>query len=736
MRRIPKILTHFVDATETINLNLIVTVIDNNNNNKHIASRRILALFSAPLSDTLFPIQLFHFYLSFLLAHWEYLVERTLSIRTAIASYICVSLRVFDTGSRMLMSKKEDMMKVLYKRTDGAKAMLAGLKREVDERYSCSLQKMTHTMSSFSSGASGKMLWLTVLLAMGIVNAHEMGGMDMGMDVSTTTGPVASNTSMPVASVSPVPFEPKHLHGLPILQRPGLSAGEQLYWSQYNTTTYFSVDKGNKAALHFHVFSLVSCVLFFYPVCLALHSIKSSWYLLALLVNLVVVVSSLFALTVFASSFPDDLYPHNCYSKTSWILFLAIVIHFVSAVVTKASNWVAGDDSLHDLNNDGFIPLQEMTPTPEGEAEDEVERGDAEDPLRFHKDEQKLKHGRDNFLSRLLGGGLVQRVAHKFGLPFGIIYKTLNYPLFIYLIADCCIGLAVGFLFGKGQRIFNLLAHWIKGGVFFVLGLVSLARYCGIGRGHGWAWNKIIVTRDHLRPPTSVLQRLLTFRGTITMEGIESFLIFFYGSTNVFLEHLAGAGGAWTPKDLQHVSIAFMYIGTGLCGLLTEFKLNRWKFEHAMQHSEGIDREEVEQSSPGYSPNPFPTFTIFWTGILMSQHAQASDTSRMVHMQWGYLLSYGSFFRLFTYVILFLVPNKDLKPSMPFTELISSFCLMCGGLVFMESTDQVIEALEFRGFTPMFSFNLSVGVVALLMAWEMVLLFWRNWLEKRQTSQL
>nr|CAI6413900.1 AAC_HP1_G0006610.mRNA.1.CDS.1 [Saccharomyces cerevisiae] len=53
------------------------------------------------------------------------------------------------------------------------------------------------------------------------------------------------------------------------------------------------------------------------------------------------------------------------------------------------------------------------------------------------------------------------------------------------------------------------------------------------------------------------------------MEFVESFLIFFYGSTNIFLEHLAGNGGAWTAKDLQHVSIAFMFIGTDLCGLLT-----------------------------------------------------------------------------------------------------------------------------------------------------------------------
>ena len=214
------------------------------------------------------------------------------------------------------------------------------------------------------------------------------------------------------------------------------------------------------------------------------------------------------------------------------------------------------------------------------------------------------------------------------------------------------------------------------------------------------------------------------------MEGLESILIFFYGSTNVFLEHLAAAGGAWTAKDLQHVSIAFMYIGAGLCGLLTEIKLNEWKFKQVVERSENhIPEEEVSSCSPGYSPNPFPTFTIFWTGILMSQHTQASEVSTKVHVQWGSLLSYGSFFRLLTFIVLFLVPSTNSVPAKPFTELITSFCMLCGGLIFMESTDQVIEAMEYSGYTPMFTLNLSIGIISLVMAWEMILFLWRDYLK-------
>lgn len=47
-------------------------------------------------------------------------------------------------------------------------------------------------------------------------------------------------------------------------------------------------------------------------------------------------------------------------------------------------------------------------------------------------------------------------------------------------------------------------------------------------------------------------------------EFVESFLIFFYGSTNVFLEHLAAWGSAWSPQDLEHISITIMFFGGGL----------------------------------------------------------------------------------------------------------------------------------------------------------------------------
>lgn len=53
-------------------------------------------------------------------------------------------------------------------------------------------------------------------------------------------------------------------------------------------------------------------------------------------------------------------------------------------------------------------------------------------------------------------------------------------------------------------------------------------------------------------------------RWTPSAEFCESFLIFFYGIANIFLEHLGGWGGEWTAQDLEHISITVLFIGGGL----------------------------------------------------------------------------------------------------------------------------------------------------------------------------
>lgn len=101
----------------------------------------------------------------------------------------------------------------------------------------------------------------------------------------------------------------------------------------------------------------------------------------------------------------------------------------------------------------------------------------------------------------------------------------------------------------RGQEIFSGLAHWIKGSVFFWYGLLTLGRWVGCFADRGWAWNVLPVSQGR-RKWSAVF--------------VESFLIFFYGVTNVFLEHLSSWGKEWSMIDLQHLGIAILFAGGGL----------------------------------------------------------------------------------------------------------------------------------------------------------------------------
>ena len=70
----------------------------------------------------------------------------------------------------------------------------------------------------------------------------------------------------------------------------------------------------------------------------------------------------------------------------------------------------------------------------------------------------------------------------------------------------------------------------------------------------GWSWN--------LKPSANIVGRRKA--NAPTAEFVESFLIFLYGSTNVFLEHLGSEDGMWSSTDLEHVSISIMFFGGGL----------------------------------------------------------------------------------------------------------------------------------------------------------------------------
>lgn len=99
------------------------------------------------------------------------------------------------------------------------------------------------------------------------------------------------------------------------------------------------------------------------------------------------------------------------------------------------------------------------------------------------------------------------------------------------------------------------------------------------------------------------------------------------------------------------------------------------------------DEESSWQPPLSYkvSMNPIPALMVLLLGIMMSSHHQSSMVSTMIHKQWGTLLMGASFARGLTYIIFYLSPPTSFLPSRPPSELITAFCLMAGGLVFMAS---------------------------------------------------
>jgi hypothetical protein len=102
-------------------------------------------------------------------------------------------------------------------------------------------------------------------------------------------------------------------------------------------------------------------------------------------------------------------------------------------------------------------------------------------------------------------------------------------------------------------------------------------------------------------------------------------------------------------------------------------------------HGEDEESSWLPPQSYKVSMNPIPALMVLLLGIMMSSHHQSSMVSTMIHKQWGTLLMGASFARGLTYIIFYLSPPTSFLPSRPPSELITAFCLMAGGLVFMAS---------------------------------------------------
>ncbi|KAF2728437.1 integral membrane protein [Polyplosphaeria fusca] len=343
-----------------------------------------------------------------------------------------------------------------------------------------------------------------------------------------------------------------------------------------------------------------------------------------------------------------------------------------------------------------------------------------------HRDEDAEKRGflRNNAVDRFF-----TRNVGRFAVG-----KPLKWLRFFYVLIERTVvvmgffALTTGTVVYGGIAVFNVLAHYIKGGIFFGYGVLTLGRWMGAFADFGWAWN--------VKPPKEVVGRRKA--AIPSAEFTESFVIFLYGCTNVFLEHLAAWGDAWTAQDLEHVSISVLFFGGGLLGMIVESRKMRDLLNSAVvvaqPPSQQTDETWQQPVQYRFPMNPMPGLIILLLGKMMGSHHQASMLSTMIHSQWGGMFMGFAMARAVTYITLYISPPKSYLPSRPPSEIVTAFCLIAGGITFIISNKDTVAALESYNLDAMFTFTVTMGVVALIMAWETVLIAIKGWAVRWESS--
>ncbi|KAF7355193.1 hypothetical protein MSAN_01435000 [Mycena sanguinolenta] len=266
---------------------------------------------------------------------------------------------------------------------------------------------------------------------------------------------------------------------------------------------------------------------------------------------------------------------------------------------------------------------------------------------------------------------------------------------------------------GCRQNYINgCLAHLIKGGIFWVYGIISFARFLGWCSELGWSWN---------RAPSSKYP---------TAEMVESTVIFLYGATNTWMERFgANPGDPFTTKEIQHIGIAVMFWFAGLMGMAMESKtIRKWLAALAVDTSENISEPETYTSSF----NPFPALVIGVTGSVMAAHFQTYLFQVQIHALWGNLLLAFAVLRCLTYFFLWVAPPRSTLPSRPPTEALASFFLACGGLSFIFSTEEVTIMAMRRGRDDIMMFAVTaVAITCLAFCWTTFVVGFHGWMKTR-----
>ncbi|KAL8739246.1 MAG: hypothetical protein Q9181_000137 [Wetmoreana brouardii] len=563
---------------------------------------------------------------------------------------------------------------------------------------------------------------------------HGQGGMDMGpsMTASTSTAALPMNTvTVPASSKLVLP-------------------------------TYFS-HPDYSGLLLAHIGLMTVAWFFILPISVMLSVARSRLALVTQTGFFSVNALGLLVGTIYNSKTPD-LYEKNLHHKLGWAVTWVVLAQIVVGLLRLFASGKVTDERDHEERL-AFIPISthHMTSYQQMRSDNvasmhryshdsghgtESDSGISNSLTGAHDEkEEETQRFVDQAPGDLSEGQATQRLlglaaADRFFLHLSqLVPKPVMRILDVFYDAIDVLILVLGFIliltglitYGgvfHGRNIFNGLAHAIKGGIFLWYGLLTLGRWMGCFAEYGWAWN--------IRPPVGMVSARKA--KVPSAEFVESLVIFLYGSTNVFLEHLAAWGDAWTAQDLEHVSISIMFFGGGLCGMLVESRrirdllnasLSRW---NTSQDRYPYKEQWTPPKTYSFSMNPFPGLIILLLGLMMSSHHQHSMVSTMVHKQWGTLFVGFALARAVTYILTYLSPPSSYLPSRPPSEIITSFCLISGGLIFTASNKDTVAAMERHDLNAMFVFTVTMGWTAFLMAWAIIVLAVKGWAVRRRQS--
>ena len=155
----------------------------------------------------------------------------------------------------------------------------------------------------------------------------------------------------------------------------------------------------------------------------------------------------------------------------------------------------------------------------------------------------------------------------------------------------------------------------------------------------------------------------------------------------------------------------------------------------ARDDSDNREEEFKQPAQWSFSMNPMPALIILLLGLMMGSHHQDSMVSTMLHGQWGNLFMGFALARLATYITLYIrLPTSHL-PQRPPTEVVSAFCLVSGGLLFMLSNRDTVAALEYNHLDAMFVFNVVMGLTAFILAWAATCMAVKGWAQRREHAR-